>query len=158
MQTVFLLLCPPKPPIWSGRSQTICWISCLAKVSKLVRNILPDGDQLTIHHLASLERPERQKTNLRKLCKNLSKIFDPYKVDTMYTCESLCAEKRYSWCGVRCCNRAAINTCAGKRYSWCGVRCCNRAAINTFRSHSVQWLQVFRSHPSTYPCLFQHAR
>ena len=77
MQTVSSLLCSPKPPIWFGRLQTICWISCLAKVSKVVRNILPDGDQLTIQHLASFERPVHQKTNLTKLCKNLWKIFQP---------------------------------------------------------------------------------
>ena len=44
----------------------------------LATRLLPDGDQLTIQHLASLERPAHQKTNLTKLCKNLSKIFDPY--------------------------------------------------------------------------------
>ena len=56
MQTVSLLLCPSKPTIWFSKSQTTCWISCLAKVSKVARNILPYGDQLTIQHFASLER------------------------------------------------------------------------------------------------------
>ena len=60
------------------RSQTTCWISCLAKVSKVARNILPDGDQLTIQHFALLERPANQKTNLANLCKNLLKILDRY--------------------------------------------------------------------------------
>ena len=45
---------------------------------KVARNIPPGGDQLTIQHLASLERPAHQKTNLTKLFKNLSTIFDPY--------------------------------------------------------------------------------
>ena len=44
------------------------------EVSKVVRNILPNADQLTIPHLALLERPEHQKTNLTKLCKNLSTV------------------------------------------------------------------------------------
>ena len=65
METVSLLLCPPKPSISSGESQTTCWISCLAKVLKVERNILPGGDLLTIQHLAAFDRPAaHQKANL----------------------------------------------------------------------------------------------
>ena len=46
----------------------------LAKVSKVARNLLPDGDQLKIQLLASLERPAHQKTNLTKLCKNYQRF------------------------------------------------------------------------------------
>ena len=75
MPTVSLFLCPPKPPIWSGMSQTTCWNSCLAKVSKVAMNILPVGDQLTFQHLASLERPARQKANLTKTMQKSIKDF-----------------------------------------------------------------------------------
>ena len=117
MQTVSLLLCPPKPPIWSGKSQTTRWISCLAKVSKVARNILKDGNQLTIQHLAPLERPAHQKTNLTKLCK----IYQKFLIHTR---------------SIPCIGPTCEPLCAGERYSWCGIYCYNRAAINTFRSHS----------------------
>ena len=126
MQTVFLLLCPSKPPVWSGKSQTTCWISCSAKALKVARNIVPYGNQQTIQHLALLKLLVHQKTNWSI---QVDTIYRSIQVDTIYTCKPLCA---------------------GKRYSWCGVRCYNRAAINTFRSHLVQWFYVFRSHPSTY--------
>ena len=70
-----ILVCSPKPLIGSYKPQKTCCIFCLAKVSKLARNILPDGDQLTVQHLASLKHPAQQKTNLKKLCKSLSKMF-----------------------------------------------------------------------------------
>ena len=117
MQTVSFLLCLPKHHIWSCKSQKTCWNSCLAKVLKVTRYILPDGDQLTTQHLASLEHPAHQKT-----MEDFWSILNRYHV----ACERV------------------------KRYSWCGIRCYNRAAIDTFRSHSVQWLPVFWSHPSTY--------
>ena len=52
------------------------WISCLTKVSKVTRNILPDSDQLTIQHLASLERPEHQTDN------NYAKIYQRFLIHT----------------------------------------------------------------------------
>ena len=39
---------------------------------KSLTTFVLDGNLLTIQHLASLERPAHQKTNLTTLCKNLS--------------------------------------------------------------------------------------
>ena len=47
METVSLLLCPPKSPIWTCKRQTTCWICYFAKVLKVARNILPEGDQFS---------------------------------------------------------------------------------------------------------------
>ena len=52
-----------------------CWISCLTKVMKVARNILPDGNQLTFEQLAALECPTHQKTNLTKLYKKISQRY-----------------------------------------------------------------------------------
>ena len=47
METVSLLLCPPKPSIWTCKPQTTCWICYFAKVLKVARNILSEGDQFS---------------------------------------------------------------------------------------------------------------
>ena len=48
METITLLFCPPKPRFWCGKLQTTCWISCLAKVLKVTRNMITVSYQMVI--------------------------------------------------------------------------------------------------------------
>ena len=57
-------------------------VSCLAQVSKVARNILPNDDQLTIQHIASLNCQAQPKIYLTK-----------FLIRTLYTCESFRAGK-----------------------------------------------------------------
>jgi len=80
MQIACSLLFPPMPSISSYKSQLTYEISCSAQVSKPARSRLPDGDQLKILHLISLERTAPLKTSLPTRRINLSLIFAPYLV------------------------------------------------------------------------------
>ena len=72
---LFVLQSIPFNPVNHRRSVGYPVWQCFSKVA---RNIPPDGDQLTIQQLASLEHPAHQKTNLTKLCISPSNIFDSY--------------------------------------------------------------------------------
>jgi len=50
----------------------------LAQVSKFARSRLPDGDQLSIQHLVSLERPAHQK----QVCRYDAKIYHRFLLHT----------------------------------------------------------------------------
>ena len=77
MQTVFLLVCPPKPPIWFGKSQTTCWISCLAKVSKVVRNIYY---QMVINWQFSTSLHSNVQHIRKQIWRNYAKIYQRFLI------------------------------------------------------------------------------
>ena len=60
---------------------------------KSLRTFVLDGNLLTIQHLASLERPAHQKTNLTTLCKNLSDFWSILGRYHVYLWTSLCWKK-----------------------------------------------------------------
>jgi len=94
----FIFQCLPFNPTSHG------WLT------KIARSRLP-GDQLTIQHLVSLVQHIK-----KQVWRHDAKIYHGLLLHTWSILSIL------------------VNISAEKKYSWCGVRCYNRAATNTFRS------------------------